>query len=141
MAKRANPMAVHAALSYEIGEAALALGKTPATIRNWVKDGLPVMSSKKPYLISGAAIRTYLRSKHAKAKCALQLNEFYCLRCKAGRAPLGASVSIQPITSKTSLLRGACSHCGGTATRMVSTSQAHDITKALKVKGNTPSEP
>lgn len=141
MGKRANPMAVHAALSYEIGEAALALGKTPATIRNWVKDGLPVMSSKKPYLISGAAIRTYLRSKYAKAKCSLQPNQFYCLGCKAGRAPLGASVSIQPITSKTTLLKGTCSDCGGTATRMVSASQACDLSKAFKVKENAPSEP
>ena len=68
MSKRANPMAVKAALSYEIGEAATALGKTPATIRNWIKDGLPVMSSRKPYLISGAAIREYLRVKYKSAK-------------------------------------------------------------------------
>ena len=47
MSKRANPMAIKTALTYEISEAAFALGKSPATIRNWVKDGLPVLSSRK----------------------------------------------------------------------------------------------
>ncbi len=46
MGKRANPMAVKAALTYEVGEAAKVLGKSPATIRNWIKDGLPVMASQ-----------------------------------------------------------------------------------------------
>lgn len=57
MGKRPNPMAVKATLTYEIAEAARALGVTTATIRNWIKDELPVMSSCKPYLILGEAIR------------------------------------------------------------------------------------
>lgn len=48
MSKRANSMAVKAALTYDIGEAAKALGKSPATIRNLIKDGLPAMTSCKP---------------------------------------------------------------------------------------------
>jgi hypothetical protein len=63
MSKRANPMAVKAALTYEVGEAAHALGKSVATIRNWIKDGLPVMTSRKPYLILGADIRSYIKAK------------------------------------------------------------------------------
>jgi len=47
MSKRANPMAVKAALTYTVPEAAVVLGKTPTTIRNWIKNGLPAMSSCK----------------------------------------------------------------------------------------------
>ena len=78
MSKRANPMAVKASLTYTVGEAAHALGKTPATIRNWIRDGLPVMSSHKPYLISGAAIREYLRAKYKNAKRPLGPDQLYC---------------------------------------------------------------
>jgi hypothetical protein len=62
MSNRANPMAIKAALTYEISEAAIKLDKSPATIRNWIKGGLPIMSSKKPYLISGAELRKCLSS-------------------------------------------------------------------------------
>lgn len=134
MSKRANPMAVKAALSYEIGEAAFALGKTPATIRNWIKDGLPVMSSQKPYLISGAAIREYLRDKYKKAKRPLGPGQLYCLACREGREPVDMVATHSPLTDGTSLLKGACSYCGGTCTRMFSTAQAGEITQTFRIK-------
>lgn len=59
MPKRANPMAVKANATYDVFEAARALKVSPATIRNWIKDGLEAMTSTKPYLILGAAIREY----------------------------------------------------------------------------------
>ncbi|MBB3994747.1 transposase [Sulfitobacter undariae] len=57
MSKRADPMAVKAALTYEIKDAAKTLGVSVSTICNWIKDGLPVMASQKPFLISGAELR------------------------------------------------------------------------------------
>jgi len=134
MSKRANPMAVKAALSYEIGEAALALGKTPATIRNWIKDGLPVMSSRKPYLISGEAIREYLRAKYKAAKRPLGPDKLYCPRCRDGRPPVDMAATISPLTARTSLLKGICSHCGGICTRMISKAKATDFARTFNIK-------
>ena len=89
MSKRTNPMAVKSALAYTVEEAANALSKTPATIRNWVKDGLPIMASHKPYLISGAAIREYLRAKRKDAKRPLEPDELYCPACRQRAPPNG----------------------------------------------------
>ena len=133
MGKRANPMAVKAALSYEINEAAQALGKSPATIRNWCKDGLEVMSSRKPYLISGAAILEYLRAKYRAAKCPLDLNQLYCPACRKGRKPVGMAVSLIQMTPKTALLKGPCDQCGGTSTRMISKAKATDFAQTFKI--------
>jgi len=141
MNKRANPMAVKSALTYEISEAAAALGKTPATIRNWVKDGLPIMSSKKPYLISGAALREYLRAKYKAAKSPLGPNEVFCLSCKTGRTPRAMIVTITAISAKTSLLKGQCSHCGAPATRMVSTAKTPEWFQTFRIKKSADSEP
>ena len=141
MSKRANPMAVKSALTYEIGEAAIALGKTPATIRNWIRDGLPVLSSKKPYLISGAAIREYLREKYKAAKSPLGPNELFCLTCRTGRAPLDLVVTLSHISSKTSLLKGACSHCGGTSTRMISRAKPPECADTFNIRESVGSEP
>lgn len=122
MGKRANPMDVRAALSYEIEEAARALGVTPATVRNWIKDGLPVMASCKPYLILGAAIRDYLRTKREEKKRPLGPDELFCLSCRAPRKPNNLKVVVQIIGPRTSLLKGLCADCGGTCTRMISKS-------------------
>jgi hypothetical protein len=65
------------------------LGKTEAAIRNWIKDGLLVMASMKPYLISGAELRDYLPAKYQKSKTTLAPDELYCLLCRAGRKPWG----------------------------------------------------
>lgn len=124
MGKRANPMAVKAALSYEIGEAAQALGKSPATIRSWCKDGLEVMSTRKPYLISGAAIQEYLRAKYQASKRPLCPHQLYCPACRKGRKPVGMAVVSISMTTKTALLKGACDHCESISTRMISKAKA-----------------
>jgi hypothetical protein len=134
MSKRANPMAVKAALTYEIGEAAIALGKSPATIRNWIKDGLPVMSSRKPYLISGADIRDHIKAKSQAAKSPLEQDELYCLSCRAGRKPLGMVVEAFRNTPKTTRLMGACERCGANAARMISNTKTHEFAQTFQIK-------
>ena len=140
MSKRANPMAVKAALSYEVSEAALALGKTPATIRHWIKDGLPVMSSRKPYLISGEAIRTYLRAKYEAARRPLGPDHFYCPSCREARQPVDMAATLSPNNARTSLLKGVCDHCGSTCTRMISTSKVSDFARTFNFKEGADSE-
>jgi len=132
--KRANPMAVKAALTYEVDEAAAALGKSPATIRNWIKDGLPVMSSKKPHLISGAAIREYLHQKYEKSKSPLAPDQLNCFSCRAGRRPSGMIVRAVPNNAKTTNLKGQCGHCGGNAGRIISNAAAAVFAEIFYVK-------
>jgi hypothetical protein len=116
MGKRANPMVVKAGLVYEVSEAAKALGKNEATIRNWIKDGLPVMASMKPCLISGAELREYLRTKYQNSKAKLSPDELYCLPCRAGRKPFDMAVEVITNNSKTTLLKGGCGRCEAMAT-------------------------
>lgn len=125
MAKRVNPMAVKKDYAYDIVEAARALNVTPATIRNWMKDGMEAMTASKPYLILGDAIREYLRTKYTAAKRPLKEGELFCPSCRTGRKPVGMLVTLTAISVKTDLLKGPCGHCGGTATRMISHKQRH----------------
>lgn len=141
MGKRVNPMGVKSALTYEVSEAAVALGVSKATIRNWVRDGLPIMATKKPYLISGAEIRAYLRSKSKAAKKPLNHDELTCFRCGAGRKPFAMSVECIPNTIKTSRLAGACEQCGGTASRIISNSRLNEFAATFHFKTGASSEP
>lgn len=140
MGKRANPLAVKASLTYEVGEAAAVLGKSPATIRNWIKDGLPVMSSKKPNLILGAQIRDYLRAKYKATKSPLAPDELNCFSCRAGRKPSGMTVTAVPNNTKTINLMGQCSHCGGKAGRLIAISKTDAFAQIFDIKKGGSSE-
>ena len=134
MGKRANPMAVKSALAYEVSEAANALGVSVGTIRNWVKDGLPIMASKKPYLISGAELRDYLRNKSLAAKRPLEADELNCFACRAGRKPLAMAVDCFPNTANTSRLVGECEQCGSVANRFISNARREEFAATFDFK-------
>jgi hypothetical protein len=134
MGKRANPMAVKASLTYEVSEAAAALGKSEATIRNWIKDGLPVMASKKPQLISGQDIRDYIRAKSKGAKSSLSPEQLYCLSCQEGHKPVGMAVETVPNNEKTDRLIGVCETCGGSASRIISKSKSSHFAAIFRFK-------
>ncbi len=141
MGKRANPMAVKAALAYDINEAARALGVTPATIRNWIKNGLQVMSSRKPYLILGDAIRTYLREQRMNAKRPLGTEELFCLSCGDARKPSKMAVTTTRIGAQTSLLKGICAVCGSTCTRVISVRDASIFSTVFQIAKGPNSAP
>lgn len=136
MAKYPNPMLVKASRTYDVIEAAHALGRTPATIRNWIKDGLVILATRKPYLILGQAIRDYIRAKSASRKTALARDELYCFSCRAARRPRDQVVTVTAQSEKTLRLSGACSTCCCTCSRIVSASKAHDFSEVFVFSEN-----
>jgi len=127
-------MAVKSSLTYEVGEAAAALGKSKATIRNWIKDGLPIMASKKPLLISGQDLRDHIRAKSKGAKTSLGSDQLFCLSCREGRKPLGMIVAVLPNTDKTDRLKGLCETCGGVASRIISKAKSPHFAATFRFK-------
>ncbi len=123
MAKRPNPRTIKAAHTYTVEEAAIALGVSAGTIRAWVKSGLPLMRSQRPFLILGDSLRSFLEDRSKAAKAPLQTDQLYCLSCKEGRRPMGLLVDCIPQTPKTARLLGLCEACGGPCNRMISQSK------------------
>lgn len=141
MGKRANPMKVNAALTYDVEEAAKALGKSQATIRNWIKLGLPVMASKKPVLILGTDLREFIRAQSQKAKAPLAIDQLYCPRCRQGRLPIKMTVAQHPNTTTTVRLSGICKCCGATATRFVSVKSLDQYSDVFNIHEHDTSAP
>lgn len=127
MTKRPNPRSVKTARTYTIDEAADALGVSIGTIRSWVKSGLPLMNSRKPFLILGDSLRDFLQARAANSKVTLLVGQLYCLTCKAGREPLGMMVDCIPQTANTARLIGLCDVCGGTCNQIVSLSKLDQL--------------
>ncbi|KAA0921024.1 helix-turn-helix domain-containing protein [Aquicoccus porphyridii] len=133
MAKRPNPRAIKAARTYTIEEAAQTLGVTTGTIRSWVKSGLPLMRSRRPFLILGDDLRGFLEDRAKRRKAPLQPDQLRCFTCKVGRTPMGLMVDCIPQTPKTARLLGLCEVCGGTCNLMISQTKIDHYSQIFEV--------
>lgn len=134
MSKRPSPMAINKVLTYTIEEAGIALGVTTATIRNYVRRGLPIMTAQRPYLISGEALRTFLLNERERRKKPLQSEELFCPACGEGRRPYGMMVDLVSLTSKTDLLTSLCEVCDGPTRRIIGTRQINVFAAVFEIR-------
>lgn len=111
MTGKLNPNLAKINRSYTVEEVAALYGVHKNTVRNWIKNGLPVCDDQKPCLILGQDLRLFLQSKRKKRKQKCKPDEMYCLRCKAPRLPVENMVDYIPITETTGRLIGMCSSC------------------------------
>lgn len=57
MIKRKGPHTIKSARCYTMAEASDCLGVSLNTIRNYIKDGLPILRAERPFLIPGRSLR------------------------------------------------------------------------------------
>jgi len=136
MAKRINPSRIKQNLTYTIAEAAEVLGVSIAAIRNWVKQGLPIETGQRPFLIYGVDLREFIRSQKQARRYTLRDGELGCFSCDASRPPLNGLVVYAVQTTKTGRLSGVCSVCGGKCSRIVSNAQLPIFSALLKIHFN-----
>ena len=133
MPKRPNPMAVKQVLTYTVEEAADALHVTTATVRNYIRRGLPVLANKRPALISGQEIRRFLRAERSAKKSPLAPDELRCPSCQRGRRPFGLLVDVEPISQKTAILKGLCEVCETPSSRFIATHRLPDFAETFDI--------
>jgi hypothetical protein len=112
---RFNPQFISRHLSYTVEEIAAKFGTTEKTVRRWIEGGLPIVpGQKKPMLIRGMDLKTFINTRNSKKKVKLKRHEFYCLRCKVPRRAKRGTISKSGDTKK-----GECSVCNGKMTRKI----------------------
>jgi hypothetical protein len=147
MAKRhPNPHLVKIHRSYTVEEIAHLFDIHKNTVRAWLKAGLPALDERRPKLIHGQDLITFLQARRAKNKRTCQPGEMYCLRCRAPKLPAGDMADYVPDTETLGTLKGFCPDCEAMMNRRVSTAKLElvrgklDIrfTKAQEQLSNTP---
>ena len=119
MGKKANPKKIKVVFSYSIEEAAQVLELTPQTIRSWERDGLRIMKSNRPHLISGLDLKNYLVDRQQSRKQPLLDKQLFCLSCKEPTEPYGLMADYIAQTNNSGRLEGLCSMCDSAAQRFV----------------------
>ncbi len=117
--KRSNGRRIKSHRSYDIAEAARALGVAKGTVRRWLKDGLPCLNEQRPVLILGQDLKAFLDGRR-KPKQTCRIDECFCLSCKAPRRPAFDEVEFHPLTATGGNLRALCEHCATVMHKRVS---------------------
>lgn len=132
MAKRYDIRRVKMHRCYEVSEAADVLGITTQTVRKWIKDGLFVLTAKRPKLIPGEALRKYAQDL-TSPKRLLPPGQFQCLRCKTARMPLGMMADYLPTDAHRGRLVALCGVCEATCSRFAKASDLPELSQILEI--------
>ena len=134
MTKRLNPNLVKIHRSYTVVEAASLFSVHKNTVRTWIRGGLPVCDDRRPTLILGVDLRSFLQVKRTARKRRCKPSEMYCLRCREPRQPAANMVDYYPLSQSTGRLTGLCPECTSVMNRYVSNSNLNQILEQLDVQ-------
>ena len=133
MAKRYNARAVKKHHSYTIEEAAEALGAHPQTVRAWTKRGLITLSEKRPTLILGAHLQTFLTESLTVKKRPLLPNELFCLPCGTGVIPDANLADFVEWGRGNGRLTGICPTCEALCHRFANAERLGEVAPDLDI--------
>lgn len=118
--------------SYTVDEAARAIGAARGTVRRWLDKGLPAVRDRKPFLILGEDLASYMAGR-ARPKRSCPPGACYCVKCRDTRHPAGDMAELVPINATSGNLRALCPECGSLMHRRTSHAQLEAIRLFLDV--------
>jgi hypothetical protein len=114
-----NPNRVKIHKPYLVAEIASLFDVSLATVRRWLRAGLKAIDATRPLLIRGEELKRFVRWWRSRHKRRCEPGEMYCLKCRAPRRPLNGEAELVPQNEICGQLRGACSVCGRSMSRLV----------------------
>lgn len=121
--------------SYTIDEVACVLRVHRNSVRYWIKQcGLPVLAERRPHLIHGADLVAFLKGRRAARRQKCGPGQFFCMKCRQPRAPMGGMVDYEPITYLRGSFIGKCPACETLMRRFVSRAQLDRIGRELSIQ-------
>lgn len=107
-----NPRRVKVHRSYTVEEVAKLFGAHKNTVRNWLREGLPKIDERRPILILGRQLASFVhaRRQHRRQRCAA--GELFCFKCRKPRRSVAGTAEYLPSTAAAGNLRGTCADCG-----------------------------
>lgn len=131
--RQANYRRVKIHRSYTVEEVARLFGIHKNTVRAWIKGGLPTSDRKRPTLVLGRELATFLKSRRASRKRPCRPGELYCFRCRAPRTPPTGMVEYRPVTEKIGNLTAICPDCTSIMNQRISRAKLDSIRGKMEI--------
>ena len=110
--RRADWRRVKSLLSYTLDDVARLLKVHRGTVRNWIKQGLPVLRERRPHLILGRDLIIFLKATRKARKRLCGPGKLYCLKCREPRRPVAGLVEYRRTAAPGGALVAVCEKCG-----------------------------
>ena len=120
--------------AYSIVEVAELLNVYKGTVRQWLRLGLLAMDNTHPILIHGSELKAFLLNRRSSKKSPCQPHEFYCLKCRAPRAPWGNVVDVIIRSPRLFNLQAICEACHTEIHKAVGQAKLIEMLKNLRVQ-------
>ncbi len=124
MAQRFSYARIKSHRTYKIEELAECVGVTPQTVRKWIKEGLPAITDRRPFLIIGYLAKAFLKDRKLARKVKRAESDFYCVSCKQPRNAALGFTEIHVMANGRRALKGFCEACETPCSRFISGSEA-----------------
>ena len=131
--RRPNARRIKLHRSYSVEDAARVLGVHKNTVANWLKNGLRTIDDRRPILIHGPILRTYLEERHRTRRKRCGQGELYCLRCRAPRRAADNRAIYKPSLRSGGNLQGRCAGCSSIMCRRVSLAQLRELEAIMDI--------
>ena len=131
--RRPNPRLAKIHRSYTVDEVARLFGLHKNSVRQWIKKGLPMIGGKRPILIHGRDLRSFLEARRQRRKRTCLPGQIYCIRCRAPKHPAGGWAEYMPMTETLGNLVGICPDCDTVMNRCVSLSKLGRVRGSIDI--------
>jgi hypothetical protein len=134
MPRHLNHRLVKTHRTYTVEEVARRWSVHRNTVRQWLKRGLPTIDRKRPLLIHGRDLATFLLARRQRDRRPCAQGEIYCVRCRVPRFPAGGVADYEPLTPVQGNLIGICPICECLIYRRVSLARLHEARGGLDIR-------
>jgi hypothetical protein len=131
--KRFNPRRLKVHRSYTVGEVARMLEAHKNTVRAWLRDGLTPIDQRRPVLIQGRQLASYVDARRKRRRQPCRPGELYCFRCRVPKAAAAGTADYLPVTPSSGNLMARCSDCGTRMYRRVALRKLRAVAGDLQV--------
>jgi hypothetical protein len=119
--------------SYAVEEISRLFAIHKNTVRLWIKAGLGVIDDKRPIVILGRELISFLRLRRTRNKQPCASGQMYCVRCRSPKLPAGGMVEYNPISATMGNLSAICPECNRFMHRLISRTKLEEFVHKTEI--------